>query len=316
MSLIMQLIDSALLKLEGAYAPNTIRSYHSDACQFVDWCLTKSVPPFPLTEATLLYYVEDISGRYAYATLRRRIISIRRINCIMGHGDIVETEAYRLGMRRMRRSKPMQTRQAKGINKELLLRAIDAQSDTIVGVRNRALLSVGYDFLTRRSELTALRVRDIEFLPKSGVRGVIRRSKTDPYGRGRHAYGSERSAKLLRRWLLLKPEDIPWLFCPVNHGHCISKPLCDRSANEIIKLSIARVKGMKPRDAEVSGHSLRVGAAQDLLAQGESLAAIMRAGGWSSPEIVARYVQFAEYNIWDTKRGGDCTPRYGKWHLN
>ena len=72
---------------------------------------------------------------------------------------------------------------------------------------------MGYDFLARRSELTALRQEDVEFDARGGLRGVIRRSKTDPYGRGCLVFGSERSAKLLRKWLRKKPRDINWLFC-------------------------------------------------------------------------------------------------------
>ena len=60
MSVYIQLIDSALTKLDGAYAQNTIRSYHSDASQFVDWCLGAGVTPFPLEEATLIHYLECI----------------------------------------------------------------------------------------------------------------------------------------------------------------------------------------------------------------------------------------------------------------
>jgi hypothetical protein len=49
---------------------------------------------------------------------------------------------------------------------------------------------------------------------------------------------------------------------------------------------------------KVSGHSLRVGAAQDLLIKGYDLAAIMRAGGWSDPSTVSRYLRFSQHNIW------------------
>ena len=54
----------------------------------------------------------------------------------------------------------------------------------------------------------------------------------------------------------------------------------------------------RPSDVEVSKHSLRVGAAQDLLIKGYDLAAIMRAGGWSNAETVSRYLRFSQHNIW------------------
>ena len=75
---------------------------------------------------------------------------------------------------------------------------IAAQPNTLIGVRNRALISLGYDFLARRSELTGLMQGDFEFTDAGGLRGVIRRSKTDQFGEGRLVYGSKRSHDLLR----------------------------------------------------------------------------------------------------------------------
>ena len=50
--------------------------------------------------------------------------------------------------------------------------------------------------------------------------------------------------------------------------------------------------------ASFSGHSMRVGAAQDLLRRGFDTAAIMRAGGWKSVNVLARYLEKAEQNVW------------------
>ena len=81
--------------------------------------------------------------------------------------------------------------------------------------------------------------------------------------------------------------------------HVNPQRAADRQVNEIIKRSIVRVKRCeRPSDLEVSGHSLRVGAAQDLLIKGFDLAAIMRAGGWSDPTTVSRYLQYSQHNIW------------------
>lgn len=47
--------------------------------------------------------------------------------------------------------------------------------------------------------------------------------------------------------------------------------------------------GGAPDEGGVSGHSLRVGAAQDLLVAGFGLPALQAAGGWASPTMPARY---------------------------
>jgi len=132
------------------------------------------------------------------------------------------------------------------------------------------------------SELDAIRTEDLTFTPDGALEGIIRRSKTDQYGRGRLVFCSGRSAKLLKPWLYLKPKEIQSVFCQVNHGRCLDRVICDRQVNEVIKKSLVRVKRYPmPSDLEVSGHSLRVGAAQDLLIKRHDMAAIVRAGGWS-----------------------------------
>jgi len=289
--------QEALQKLEGAYAQNTIDAYYRDTQKFVDWCETKKYTPFPLEEGVMIEFLQSMVEGLSRSTIDRRLSSIRRMNQVLGF-TTQTGEAFHIAHRRMKRSKPHHRRQAHGINEDLLLRAIAAQPETLSGIRNRAMLSLGYDFLARRSELVALRVGDVSFQYDGTLRGVIRRGKTDPFGRGRLAFGSERSAKLLRRWLRRKPKDIDWLFCATLRGTCLDQPIGDRRANQIIKRAVCRVRGHRPRDVEISGHSLRVGAAQDLLIKGFDTAAIMRAGGWRSLSALNGYLDLAEHNVW------------------
>ena len=292
-------ISATLNLLTGAYAENTLKSYYADANAFVDWCDEKNIEPFPLSSAGTRKYIKAMAADYSYASIRRRLSCLRRINKLLGYQDQTQTEEVYLTIRRLKRSKCLEQQQAVGINRDLLLKMIDAQPDTLAGIRNKAMLSLGYDFLARRSELVALRTTDLEFTKDGAMKGAIRKSKTDQYGRGRLVFGSERSAKLLSVWFRKKPKEIKAVFCAINHGRCMDRPICDRNVNEIIKKSVVKVKRCeRPSDLEVSGHSLRVGAAQDLLIRGYDLAAIMRAGGWSNAETVSRYLRFSQHNIW------------------
>ena len=299
MSYISHNINDVFSKLAGAYAPNTLKSYYADARSFVDWCNQRKVQPFPLTSETLCYFIESLQTNYSYSSIRRRISALRRLNKLLGFEDQTHTEEVYIVIRRLKRTRCLEQRQAAGINHDILIRMINAQPDTLAGTRNKALLSLGYDFLARRSELVAIRGDDLKFTPDGAFKGMIRKSKTDQYGKGRLVFGSERSAKLVRKWLRLKPEEIQPVFCAINHGKCEDRAICDRNVNDIIKRSIVKVKRCeRPSDLEVSGHSLRVGAAQDLLIKGYDLAAIMRAGGWSDPSTVSRYLRFSQHNIW------------------
>ena len=292
-------ISDLLNKLDGAYAPNTLKSYYADASAFVDWCEEQNTNPFPTSSKTLHDYIEFMKLGLSYATIRRRISSLRRVNKLLGYEDETQTEEIYLAIRRLKREKSIEQRQATGINHDLLCKMITAQPNTLTGARNKVLLSLGYDFLARRSELVALQTTDIKFMRDSGLKGTIKKSKTDQFGRGRLVFGSERSTKLLRTWLRQKPKEIQSVFCAINHGRCVDRPICGRNVNDIIKRAVIKVKRCeRPSDIDVSGHSLRVGAAQDLLIKGYDLAAIMRAGGWTSPNTVSRYLRFSQHNIW------------------
>ena len=273
-------LTELFIKLDRAYAPNTLKSYYADAKSFVDWCDNRNIEPFPLTSAALCDFIEHMQLGYSYSTIRRRISALRKVNKLLCFDDLTHTDEVYLSIRKLKRSKRLEQRQAVGINQDILIKMIDAQPKTLTGTRNSALLSLAYDFLARRSELVAMKCGDLTFTPDGGLKGIIRKSKTDQYGYGRLVFGSGRSAKLVKKWLKLKPQQIQPLFCAVNHNQCMDRAICDRSVNEIIKRSIVRVKRCeRPSDLDVSGHSLRVGAAQDLLTKGFDLAAIMRAGG-------------------------------------
>jgi integrase/recombinase XerD len=101
---------------------------------------------------------------YIYSEIRRRLSALRRLNGRLGFEDQTFTEEVYLTIRKLKRSKCIEQRQAAGINEDLLIKMIEAQPETLVGNRNRLLLSLGYDFLARRSELVAIRNEDLTFI--------------------------------------------------------------------------------------------------------------------------------------------------------
>ena len=144
-------IEHVLQRLYGAYAPNTLSSYYADAKSFVDWCEERNTQPFPLMPDIIRSFIEYMQLNYSYSTIRRRLSALRRLNGLLGFEDQTFTEDVYLAIRRLKRSKCMEQRQAVGINEDLLIKMIEAQPATLLGTRNRLLLSLGYDFLARRS---------------------------------------------------------------------------------------------------------------------------------------------------------------------
>ena len=116
------------------------------------------------------------------------------------------------------------------------------------------------------------------------------------------AFTSQKTAALVSAWLDWRGPGIPWLFCPIYHRKPINRSLEVTAVKALIKTA-ARRAGLHLEDIQAfSGHSLRVGAAQDLLTYGHSTSTIMRAGGWKSVNVLARYLENADQNVWAENR--------------
>ncbi len=286
-------------RLEGAYAPGTIQSYFTDIEAFVGWCEASGTRPFPADPEVICGFLEAQSCDWTFSTVRRRLYAIRKGHRLLGLPDPTGHEDIHLSLRRIKRSRPTRVKQARGLTREHLDRFLEAQPSDPWGLRNRALFSLGYDLLARQSELVALCQDDIRWRKDGTLQVIIRRSKSDPFGEGRIAFTSKRSAKLVTAWLEWRGTEIRPLFCPIYKGCPIDRSLSTTTIKRVIKATM-KTLGMDTRiEPRFSGHSMRVGAAQDLLCAGFDTAAIMRAGGWKTIEVLARYLEYAEHNVWE-----------------
>ena len=286
-------------RLNGAYADATIRAYLSDFGIFSRWCSTVDVSALPTTSETISAFITADMEQSSPATIRRRISSISRIHRVSELNDPTTSETVRLALRRMHRKLGRRQKQALGLTANIRDRLIAVTSDDLLGYRDRAVISLAYDTLRRRSELVALRAEDLDPVPQGGATILVRRSKTDQEGSGNLAYVSPQTLQYCLDWMgRAHIEDGP-ILRSVTRRNSIGKSLYPGSVGRIYK-RLATVAGMSPETvSNISGHSARVGAAQDMAAAGIDLLAIMQAGGWKSPEIVARYVE----NL-DVLRGG------------
>lgn len=118
----------------------------------------------------------------------------------------------------------------------------------------------------------------------------IPRSKNDPFGDGRFAVIKDHTRERLKRWLTQSRITDGPLFRGLHTGSISHLQLDTSSIRHIVK-SAARRADLHIEAEHLSGHSMRVGAAQDLMKAGFNTIAIMKAGGWKTSEIVARYVE-------------------------
>ena len=285
-------------RLEGAYAPSTMRSYYTDVEIFLHWCEGQNLVSLPSSVETVCRFLEEQAPDRAPSTVRRRLYAIRKVHRLLRLDDPTYDEDINLTFRRIRRAKRTRPKQAKGMTRPYLDKFLAVQPDNPWGLRNRAMLLLGYELLTRRSELVALTTNDLEILDDGTMRVIIRRSKADPFGQGRIAFTSQKTANAVQDWLAWRGPDINYLFCPIYRGTAVNRDLSTTTVKRLVK-SAAKAAGLETEDIDAfSGHSLRVGAAQDLLCAGYDAAAIMRAGGWKSVNILGRYLEMAEHNVW------------------
>jgi integrase len=157
--------------------------------------------------------------------------------------------------------------------------------------RERALLCVAYETLTRRSELVALKVPGIDSHPDGTGLALIRGGKTDADGQGRMAYLSRETVRRLKAWLEQAGIEEGAMFRRLIGRSQVGGSLNPGSIAPIFK-RVAQWIGMPARIVDkVSGHSTRVGATQDLAELDIDLAAITQAGGWKSTRMPLQYAE-------------------------
>ena len=288
-----RLLAKTILRLDGAYASSTIRAYRADFERLIEYCNGLGEPALPITSETLSRYINHLSasGRTS-ASIRRAIAGIATIHTINELPDPTKRPEVKLAMRRMHRLLGRYSSQVEGVTKPILQKMVEATDTSIRGLRNKALLLVAYDTLCRRSELVTLQVGDLSIGENaSSPRILLRRSKSDQEAKGKWLHIRQDSWDAISEWLAAARLSDGFLFRGITKSNQLTASLGASQIARIYK-SIAFDAGLKPElVSHISGHSMRVGAAQDLLISGASLPMIMNKGRWSKSDTVMRYIE-------------------------
>jgi hypothetical protein len=111
----------------------------------------------------------------------------------------------------------------------------------------------------------------------------------------------------LRRLLIGAGIEAGAVFRSVNKGSGVGSRLTTRDVPRILK-RVVELAGLEAKG--ISGHSCRVGMAQDLAVEGAELPAIMQAGRWKSPEMPVRYAECmiaGRGGLWRKSMSGGAT---------
>ena len=280
--------DAVARVAQQSLAPNTLRGYRVDATRFRSWCADPKHPHVALPasdEAVVAFLSDEVLEGYKVGTLRRRVASIASMHRMAELPNPCESQLVKYKLRELARELGTGQKQAAPLTERELLRIRARLGDSPRDIRDTAVLLVGRDLLARASELVALRVEDVQVVD-SGAVVALRRHKTDTEARP-YFIGAEAVAAL-QQWLQLAGIAAGAVFRSVNKaGKVSASALSTRDIGRILKARA--IQAQLPGAAGVSAHSLRTGMACDLVAANLEVSAVMAAGGWSTPSMVARY---------------------------
>ena len=268
----------------------TLRAYKADLEHYVAW--GGSIPSTPDVVAN---YLSDHAGELSVATLSRRIAALSKIHAVRQLENPTKSELVRSTMRGIKRTHGTSPSQVSPLTKERLIKMIETCEDSGKGIRDRALLLIGFASALRRSELIALDYRHIEFVPE-GLILTVERSKTDQQGEGRrigipYAKGEHCPVKSLSAYLDFKEIADGPLLCSLSVDGTGNDRLTGNGIAYIIKQR-SKAAGFDP--TMFSGHSLRAGFATSAAQAGAEAWTIMRQTGHKSDATVRRYIREGE----------------------
>jgi len=305
---------AAWLSVAGdAFAENTKRAIARDLRTYVRWCHAQQLPVMPADMNRLERYLTDLIGLgRKRATVERALYTVSLVHKGAGYPDPADNPLWKITWKKLKKRLSKAQSQAYGLSSGEVDKMMQAMGNSLHDLRDAALLMVAADTLCRRSELAAMCREHMEHDARARSWSVvIPFSKTDQEGEGMIRYVSPEAHAAVARWCKAAGIVVGPLFRAIG-----GRPRAD--AEERRRLSddtftdtrrpiaqigdaltpthIARIFKQRARAAgidasRVSGHSLRVGTAQDLGAAGADVRAIAAAGGWKSLRMVIRYTE-------------------------
>ena len=273
----------------GAFAANTERALRGDIARFTDWCSREGHQAMPASAETVAAFIDAMAATKAPASVRRSVSLIATIHRAAGVANPCDAPAVKLALKRMHRALGRAQKQAAPVSDGLVERMLAAAGSRTRDLRDKAMLVVAYTTMARRAELVTLLVEDLQVEADGFGTIVIRCGKTDHKGAGAIAPVTPAAVRHLQAWTdAAGIVDGPPFRAMLKVGR-VGGALDAGEVGRMFK-AMARTAGLSVGDAaRISGHSIRVGAAQDMLRYGETLPAVMQAGRWKTAEMVGRY---------------------------
>jgi len=276
-------------------AKSTLRGYRSDWREFEAWCNDRGAPAMPASQEALCGYLAACADRGLKAgSIQRRLSAIAAAHTTHGLESPTNKAAVRLCMAGIRRALGVHQEGKSAVLTADLVAMLAHLPDNLLGIRDRALLLMGFAGAFRRSELVGLDVQDLEFTSE-GLKALIRRSKTDQEGEGQRigiAFGMNETTcpvRAIQAWLAAAGITEGPVFRHVDrHGNVKSERLGDRAVALVVK-RYAHAAGLASE--KYAGHSLRAGLVTQASINQVPEIVIMRQTRHKSSDMLRRYIR-------------------------
>lgn len=281
-------------------AANSRRTMLADWLTWLAFCRQRDRPALPVHFDDLREFLDELidAGRKR-ATVEHHLYTLRQACAFYGCPDPMGQPVAKAYWRDTCRDRLIAAkRQAEGLRQDDVERMVASLDlDVPQQARDAALVRMAYDLLARRNELATARWTDLK-LPRRGHGFyTVPRSKTDQEAKGTMLALSPATVAALLAWRRHAHPELPYVFQPMKvrrhttgpaKGDLIIRPL---DAGEIPKIwnRLAVAAGIDGGERRFSGHSARVGAAQDVTDAGGDVALLMKLGRWKTPVQPAHY---------------------------
>jgi integrase len=206
-----------------AKADNTRRAYRSDWADFVGWCASAGASPLPASPDDVAAYLASLAATHAPATLKRRLAAIGQAHRAAGYDWRPADPRIRGTLQGLLRVYGRPAVKAAAISLDTLRALLASCGPDARGIRDRALMLIGWAGALRRSELAGLHVEHIARGPHGLALRLIG-TKTDQAREGQTvviAPGQNPDTcpcLAFDRWRALLPERSGPLFRKVSTG--------------------------------------------------------------------------------------------------
>jgi integrase len=261
-----------------------------------EWCQARNLSPLPAAPVTLAAFIACEAQRGSKpSSITRRIAGIRHAHLLAGHQPPTQSEMLKATMRGIRRTIGIAPNRKAPLTADCVRAMVEAAPDSLIGLRDRALLLIGFAGALRRSELVALNVDDLTQITP-GLRLRVRASKTDQEQQGAnvaiHRGSTTCPINALKDWLRAACIHQGPVFRQIFKGGRVTNArLSDRAIAEIFKNYAKRV-GLDP--TLFSGHSLRAGFLTSAAQGGASIFKLRDVSRHRSMDTLSGYIRDAD----------------------